>query len=102
MEQLEKERQIRSAKIDEFNGLIDSKRHHTTFLLQDLTRLQSERADYTEQSLNQRLILNYLKSLEYQTLVSDRKTDSFLKSRFFIGYDFSGQNRHLQPRISGL
>ena len=54
LEQLEKERQIRSAKIDEFNGLIDSKRHHTTFLLQDLTRLQSERADYTEQSLNQR------------------------------------------------
>ena len=54
MEHLQKERQIRSSKIDEFNGLIDSKRHHTTFLLQDLTRLQSERADYTEQSLNQR------------------------------------------------
>ena len=54
LEQLEKERSIRNSKIDEITGLIDSKRHHTTFLLAELTRLQAERADFTEQSLNQR------------------------------------------------
>ena len=54
LEQLEKERTIRNGKVDEITGLIDSKRHHTTFLLAELTRLQGERADFSEQSLNQR------------------------------------------------
>lgn len=119
LQALEAEIETKTAKNHEFRGLIDSKRHHTTFMLSELTNLATEKKSAIETSFEQTDELtanqNQLRTLS-EKLINDQsemriiedeisKLQSNLMSKEEMAKAFEELNREknrLQGEIEGL